>query len=278
MTRRLRPALGTWVGIHLTGPASALALRRRMDEGFAAIETVERLMSVHRSDSELSQLNQLAPQRWIRLEPWTMAVLKMAHALWEDSQGAFDLRTGAVLAQWGQLPAQSKPEATQGWANLPALEFRGSQVRKTGPWILDLGGIAKGFAVDQAVKLLSSDGRSGSVNAGGDLRIWGSPQSVQIRGNSWAQSLPPLTGAVASSAIRPFKRRPRHSWHIRPSTTRALHRGNLATVFAQNCASADALTKIVLLAPPKVAARCLSLRGAKALLFSPEGELMKAYP
>ncbi|HXC63253.1 MAG TPA: FAD:protein FMN transferase [bacterium] len=273
---RLRPALGTCVQISLSEAGLGLSTEESYAQAFSVFQTVDQLMSAHRKNSELGRLNRLGPGSWMDLHPWTRTVLEQAQELWSESRGCFDIRCGAILSQWKVLGASPSAGEQGSWAGTPALEFRGRRARKTGPWMMDLGGIAKGFAVDQARRVLKRRHSYGCVNAGGDLSTWGHAQTVQLRGPSWTRILPPLTGAVATSTVRRFPGRRRRSWHLRPSTRRPLIGARSATVLAPNCALADALTKVVLAAPPEVADRCLRRRGAKALLFSPDGRLLRA--
>ena len=133
--RRVRPLLGTYVEITLGGSAPESRLQACITAGFEAISGVDRLMSAHRPGSDLSRLNQAKPGKWIKVDPWTIKVLKASNELWRASEGVFDIRCG------GAAPRRLRP-----------LDIRGQNARKTGPWVLDLGGIAKGYAVDRAVE------------------------------------------------------------------------------------------------------------------------------
>jgi FAD:protein FMN transferase len=122
---------------------------------------------------------------------------------------------------------------------------------------IDLGGIAKGYAVDMAIEVLRSyEVPSGLVNAGGDLRMFGEPRPVHVRLPDSPRALAPLglfaDCALATSAayfsshdsdrglLEPLVDRQRDSCEAR--------RGS-ATVVAAECMTADALTKVVRLAP-----------------------------
>jgi thiamine biosynthesis lipoprotein len=275
MVRRLRPALGTWVEVQANGRRGAPVPEAALQAAYAAIAKVEALMSVHRPDSELSRLNRCRPGEWMEADAWTLEVLRLSQELGEASSWAFDLRSGGLLARWGMIPMPEAASMGSPWADGPALEFKGRRLRKTGPWILDLGGIAKGYAVDQAVKALAPSSQAGCINAGGDLRLWGAEMEVQVRGEAWARNLKGMGGSVASSTVRPTPEK--RSWHLRPSTQRPMLVKRTATVFARRCAVADALTKVVLLAKPALARRCLQAQGAKAMLFNEQGGLVEAY-
>jgi thiamine biosynthesis lipoprotein len=146
---------------------------------------------------------------------------------------------------------------------------------------IDLGGIAKGFAVDRAVEVLRDRGvPSGVVNAGGDLAAFGpKPHSVYIRDPSFPQRLLGRVElndeALASSAGRhhPFGAADVFDPAIVDPRTRAparMVRG--ATVCASSCMLADALTKVVMIAGEKSAALLREYR-ASALIVSADGEV-----
>jgi thiamine biosynthesis lipoprotein len=125
------------------------------------------------------------------------------------------------------------------------------------PLCLDLGGIAKGFAVDEAVKSLIKEGvSSGIVNAGGDLRVFGNkPQTIYIRNPQLPRHLIELgalsNGAIATSALYFAKRNQHYSHIINPLATRDIdiHEqfSGSYSVLAKECVYADALTKVLAL-------------------------------
>lgn len=165
--RRCRPLLGTLVEVDCDRPAA-------IDSAFAEIERVHRLMSAHEPESELSRVNRFAHLQAVQVSNDTAIVLRSALGWYRRSGGAFDaVRAGARALQRGGLPChpnQPAPEA----ADSGALHLDGDCVRLDKPACVDLGGIAKGYAVDLAVAALRAGGAStGVVNAGGDLRAFG---------------------------------------------------------------------------------------------------------
>jgi hypothetical protein len=150
---------------------------------------VHRLMSVHCDTSDVARIGREAYLRPVRVHRWTYRVLSCAKLLSDASGGAFDVTLGREAASHADITL------------LP-----GDRVRLKRRAEIDLGGIAKGFAVDRAVAALRRSGaRTGSVNAGGDLRIFGAvPQTVRVRipASPW-MTLPLATrneGAFATSA------------------------------------------------------------------------------
>ena len=170
-------------------------------------------------------------------------------------------------------------DARMGRPLSPPVELRGSRARKTGPWILDLGGIAKGYAVDRAVekirRLAAGRGVSGVVNAGGDLRAWGpDPTPVALQASGPASGYARLelrNAAVASSSVRIpglSCERLTAAGHVRMPENRLLRRPATASIFARRCLWADALTKVAMLGPPAIARRCLEHYGARAIVWA----------
>jgi len=249
--RRARPLLGTFVEVSADG-ASPAAVHRAIDAAFHAVARIHRLMSVHDATSDLSRLNRAEPGRATTLHPWTRAVLRAALELHTASGGLFDVTAGAAPPRGGGGPGFQ-------------LLARG-RARRTGPdVIIDLGGIAKGFAVDRAVRILRSHGATrGLVNAGGDLVAFGAPGAlVAIRdprrpGRALARVVVEnaalaSSGGGAAAIVDP-----------RPTAPRPEILG--ATVTAPSCLLADALTKVVMIAGES-AGPLLARYGAAALFL-----------
>jgi FAD:protein FMN transferase len=129
-------------------------------------------------------------------------------------------------------------------------------VRFRRPAAIDLGGIAKGFAVDRAVDAMRCEGAaSGVVNAGGDLRVFGGePSLLHVRHPREPGRLLPagaLRDAAFATSADTFARR---RWRGRavsplldPTSGRPCVRARSASVRAPTCLVADALTKVVMI-------------------------------
>jgi thiamine biosynthesis lipoprotein len=189
---RARPLLGTFVEIRSAG-ASPGAVEQAVDAAFAAVAEVHRLMSFHDADSDVSRLNRQAFNHSVAVDPWTYEVLETALALHRQSMGAFDIAVAPALQELGMLPLNEGERdigriarATSGAIEL----LPDNRVRFHHPATrIDLGGIAKGFAVDRALDVLREQNQSqGLVNAGGDLATFGSfPETVALRNTRSAQ-------------------------------------------------------------------------------------------
>jgi thiamine biosynthesis lipoprotein len=269
--RRARPLLGTFVEIAVDGQTFDAA-EAAVEAAFAAIATVHRLMSFHEAGSDVSRLNRGAALGGVRVHDWTYQVLEAARDLHRRSGGMFDISVAPALQRLGLLPG--------GHDRIQLLAE--NRVRFADPSVkIDLGGIAKGFAVDRAVEALLGQGiAEGLVNAGGDLRVFG-PRShaVDIRDprqpDRALYRVALRDAALASSAGRFDPTCSRHaldSGVIDPATAMPVRSIIGATVCAPSCVIADALTKVVMNAG-ECAAAILEHYGANALFVSARGQV-----
>ena len=280
--KRCQPLLGTFVEITLTGCAGQEKLHRHAGKAFEMIRSVQRMMSFHDADSDISRLNccgHLAP---LQVHPWTYHVLEQAVQLSQETEGAFDITVAPRLVSSGLLPrhgSQTSLAEAGRWEDIVLHGGRAVSFRR--PLQLDLGGIAKGFAVDKAVEFLGTLGLHGAiVNAGGDLRVLGQIDSrVAIRDprDPHRAAVPSimLRPALATSAayfVRAAGGLKKTSAILHPRTGRPMKSNLSVSVFAKTCIEADALTKAVLLAPQKLWNQVLAARDSVALLLTSKGE------
>ena len=264
---RLRPALGTLVHARASGPEPAV--RRSLEAALATVQHIERLMSFHDPQSELSRVNRAAGRMPQRVHPLTWAVLQRAVRIAELSDGLFDITVAPLLVRAGLLPGTADASIQCGnWRHIVLMPDH--TVFLARPMLLDLGGIAKGFAVDRAIHELKRGGcMQGVVNAGGDLRRFGPrPEPIHLRRRDGLVQVAELRrGALATSAP--------HAAHderiaqplgsiFDPREGRAWKGRGAVMVAAPTCVIADALTKVAALAGP-ACAPLLARFGAQAL-------------
>jgi FAD:protein FMN transferase len=278
--RRARPLLGTFVEIEAAGPASA-AVNQAIAVAFERIAAVHRLMSFHDPDSDVSRLNREAFGRPVKVHDWTFRVLEASVELHRQSSGLFDVAVAPVLQSMGLLPRFDEDVLIDGGTDDAIELIEGRLVRFHHRHVkIDLGGIAKGFAVDQALDALCGSGEvdCGLVNAGGDLAAFGAePQSVHIR---HPRDPGHLVGyvqisneALATTARRfdPFRSvETANSAIIGPGRLPLANAIDGVTVRAASCMIADALTKIVMISGTD-ATGLLELYRASALVISADG-------
>src|SRR6266513_1612835 len=272
---RCRPMLGTFVEIQAFG-TNAVELEDAIEAAFLAIARVQRLMSFHDPESEVSRMNRDACYKRVRVHPWTWRVLKSAREFSRNTDGIFDVTMAEQLVKWSYLPRHGARFGRRSWRDI-ILEATG-HVRFRRPLLIDFGGIAKGFAVDRAVEILKRKRvMAAIVNAGGDLRVFGSAsQLVHLRHpkqpNRAAGAVRLRERAMATSGIY-FARTNRRgcvSPILDARTGRAACDLISVTVGAANCVTADALTKVVF-ALREQAAPLLARYSADALLLEQGG-------
>lgn len=274
LAHRARPLLGTLV--EMAAPASPAAFER----AFAAVEKVQLLMSYHDPASELSQLNRRAFREPVAVSPWTHDVLRSALEFAEQSGGAFDPTVAARLTALRFLPptpGSPRADGRASWRDVDLLPRRRIRFRRA--LRLDLGGIAKGFAVDRAVDILRTSGcEEALVNAGGDLRAFGPrPWAVAIR-HPAAPGLAacefPLHEAALATSAGYFSLR-RHAGRqvtalVDGRTRQPLDPRRSVSVTAPSALLADALTKVVF-SLGAAAAPLLAQYAAAAQIQDPRG-------
>jgi thiamine biosynthesis lipoprotein len=178
-----RYIMGTSVQVRTFGGDEA-ASRAAIDEAFAAFAEVDRLMSNYRDDSELALVNRGAAQHAVGVTDPMFSVLDAARRVSAASNGAFDITVGPLVRLWGfhdktpHVPTSSELAAVRplvDYRNV-ILDLQRKTVRFTHQGVeLDLGGIAKGFAVEVAADILRRRGFSGFIDAGGNQYLLGAP-------------------------------------------------------------------------------------------------------
>jgi thiamine biosynthesis lipoprotein len=266
-------------------------LEAAIDAAFAAVEQVHRLMSFHDPDSDVSRLNRGASQAPVPVDPLTWDVLRIARRIGAASSGAFDITVAPWLVQLGYLPAPGAlqhPRAGRGHA--PIALCRHYHVAFSEPLWIDLGGIAKGYAVDRACLALERAGVFDYVvNAGGDLRVGCAPAPIHVRhprqpgamlalgqvGRAAVASSGDYFSAAAAGACGPATAASQsvpsclHPIMAPSAAGPAPYAGSIS-VIAANCVIADALTKVVAVLGDQ-AAPVLRHFAARAIVVSPQG-------
>lgn len=239
MLRRCRPLLGTFVEVNADW---GLAI----EAAFGAIERVHRLMSAHQPDSDVSRINRFAHLEPVEVDEATARVIQRALFWAKRSGGVFDIvRAGKAAVERALLPRhddQPQPVA----ADWTYLKVHGCAMRLLKPGCIDLGGIAKGFAVDRAVEALREAGcERGLINAGGDLRAFGpEPWPVEVVDPVSRQPIAAVElqeAAFATSAGIPSGNGELSFNHLADAEPYWIS----ASVLAPTACDADALTKIV---------------------------------
>ena len=172
--------MGTRVAVQLWSTDPELAVRA-IDAVMDDMRRTDELMSTYKPESQLSQVNAHAFERPVKVDPDIIDVVAKALEYSRLSDGAFDI-TYASVGYLYDYRAHVHPSQAQIDAALPSVDYRQLKVDRKSNTIrflkkgmrIDLGGIAKGWAVDRGVEILRGLGiEHAMVNAGGDTRLLG---------------------------------------------------------------------------------------------------------
>lgn len=273
---RARPLLGTRVDIRAEHPSEETA-NAAITRGFDAIADIHRLMSFHEAASDISRLNREAAGKSVAVDPRTFEVLRKAQDLAKHSEGVFDITAAARLVAWGFLPRPAgapAPAEDASWRDIVLEDL--CLVRFRRPLWIDLGGIAKGYAVDQAIAAMALGPEiQVVVNAGGDLRVAGPrAEHFRLRSAIEMETVPVVEladGALASSSAREHLREHaggRVGPYVHGRDRTSIGADAFVSVAAPDCATADGLTKVVIAQGPAAQA-ILGQFGAIAYFYAP---------
>ncbi len=185
------PAMGTMCRIVVYGqPATDSSAA--FEVAFHVIDDLESLLSDYRPTSEISQLPARSmangtPQ-FVPVDPRTHEVLEAAQALAQETRGAFDCTAGSITHLWRearrlQIPPNPVHIADGrnhvGWQRLQVSPSDRAVKCHDKEMVLDLGGIAKGYAAREALRALQSRGiESAVVSVGGDVALGRMPAAL----------------------------------------------------------------------------------------------------
>jgi FAD:protein FMN transferase len=243
--RRLRIEMGTTVALEAHAPTAELAASAAQ-AAFAAIAETARRLHPEDPDSDLVRIARAAIGEAVAIGPETFTVLSFARQLHAASEGIFDPCLPERPGRLHDLELIAAPR--------PAAIARVA-VR------LDCGGIAKGFAVDQAITILQRMGcDAGLINAGGDVRVFGDAVTTLLlrepRGTFRPFEL--WQAAIAVSDRDASRPTPGHRGYYRRDGQPAEPGERFAAVRAEQAMHADALTKCVLMCPARLATELLA--------------------
>ena len=237
---------------------------------FTRVAELDAIMSDYKKDSELMRLCATADKA-IPVSDDLFAVLQKSEEMSKLSEGAFDITVGPVVQLWRharrtqQLPEKDELSAAMakvGWKNVQ-LDPKSRTAKLLKPDMrLDLGGIAKGYAADAALKLLRDKHgiKSALVAASGDITCGDPPPDkpawdvdiAPIAKGQKPRSLKLSNAAVSTSGdLEQFVviDGVRYSHIIDPKTGLGLTGRRSVTVVAKHGVTADSMTKAVMLMP-----------------------------
>jgi thiamine biosynthesis lipoprotein len=254
--------MGTRIGVQAW--AEAATARAAIDAVIADMHRTDELMSTYKPHSQLSQLNAHGSERPVKVDPDIIDVVSQAIEYSRLGGGAFDI-TYASVGYLYDYRRNVHPTDAEIEARLSSVDYRQIEIDATAGTIrfrrpgmrIDLGGIAKGWAVDRGVEILRRHGiRHGMVNAGGDTAFLGDrlgkPWIVGIRHprdpDRVVARIPLADEAISTSGDyeRYFDEGGVRYHHILvPGTGKSPDAVHSVTVVGPNATRTDGLTKTV---------------------------------
>jgi thiamine biosynthesis lipoprotein len=286
--------MGTVVEVTLIGESEEEAKKAAL-QAFQEIKRIESLMSPWIESSDISRMNRSAGKNWRKVSPETMEVIKTAQKISGLSGGGFDVTVAPLVELWrgarekGIPPSNEEVRKTLNLVNFKELSVdpgRGVYLRKE-RMSVDLGGIAKGYAVDKAFERLRSLGyKNLIINAGGDLRAGGSksdqPWTIGIQHPRDSQkimakvSISDETSATSGDYEKFFIHQGKRYHHIlNPKDGFPADGCQSVTIIGKDGMTTDGLaTAVFVLGPDKGYALCQKLEGVECLIVDSEGNMI----
>ncbi len=286
-----RPQMGLPFRIVLYATDTAAA-EAAANAAFDRISQLNDILSDYETDSELNRLSRTAGQgKAVSVSQDLWRVLTNAQALAEKSNGAFDVTAGPYVGLWRKarrekkLPAPSRLAEIQSAVGFRNLRFEppSHTVELLVPRMkLDLGGIAKGYAVDEALAVLRMRGVTRALVAGGgdmamskpppDKQGWRIEVPLPEATNSPAARYVLLAGAAIATSGDRFQRLEAegrsYSHIVDPRTGLGLTDHSEVTVIAADCATADSLATALSVLGPEAGLKLIEqTRGTAARIM-----------
>jgi FAD:protein FMN transferase len=293
-----RPEMGLPFRIVLYAPSAELA-SGAAEAAFARISELNSILSDYDSDSELSRLSRTSgSNQEIPVSHDLWAVLSRSQEISRQSDGTFDITVGPLVNLWRKarrdqkLPRRDLLETAKsrvGYTNI-VLNSRRKTAKLLRPDMrLDVGGIGKGYALDEALKVLKNHGVSRALVTGGGDMAAGEPPPGQ---KGWRIEIAPLdvtnapparfvslvhAGLATSGDL--FQRLEidgrRYSHIVDPRTGFGLTNHSLVTIIARDCTTADGLSKVVSVLGSDKGFRIVRSNGAAAHIVEKPEDLLQ---
>lgn len=261
------------------------------EQVFDEFNRIEQLMSPYIEQSEISQINIKAGEQAVAISPELFDLIKTSIKFSELSDGAFDISFASIGYQY-DYRNKIQPDEKHIQQALPSVNYRNirldaNTIRFTQPGMrIDLGGIAKGYAVDRAIDLLQKCGiTSGIVSAGGDSRIIGDKQGrpwiigIQHPRNkeTYALRIPLTNTAISTSGDyeRYFLTNDERIHHIiNPRTGHSANKSWSASVIGPDATTTDALsTTLFILGAEKGIQLIEKMQNLDAIMIDANGKV-----
>ncbi|MCK5827048.1 FAD:protein FMN transferase [Candidatus Bipolaricaulota bacterium] len=294
-----REMMDTWVSITVFDFDESHA-QAALQAAFTRMEAVVAIASAFDPSAEVARLN--ATGRLDSPSPELIDIIEQALAIFDVSQGTFDITIKPLLDLWLYDPASEK----QFWELSPAEQEQAiaetmsvigadhlvlqsappSKIELAPGMKITLGGIAKGYAVDQGLQILIEHGiEHALIDAGGDIAVaggkpGGQPWEIALRdpenNENVLAEFELIDGAIATSGnyLRFFDPEAQVGHIMDPRTGYSAHLSSSATVIALTCTEADALATAVFVLGPTTGIEIIDqLEGVEAMVLAFEDPL-----
>jgi thiamine biosynthesis lipoprotein len=202
-------ALGTFCTINLFDKGNS----KLYSLAFNRIHYLEGIFSANLEGTDLNKVNKSAGLNPVKVRSELIEVLEKALEYAEKSNGAFDPTVGPLVKLWGiGTDGERIPEADEIQKVLELIDYReieinreeGTVFLKRAGMALDLGAIAKGYAADEAARLLAGEGvESGIIDLGGNIFAIGERKESSRKDANWRIGIqdPGRTGEIISVSL-----------------------------------------------------------------------------
>ncbi len=271
--------------------------KRMAEDGFARVEALNHIFSDYEDDTELVRLSHTSGSgRAVKVSDELWTVLARAQVLAERTDGAFDVTCGPLTSMWRnarrkqELPSPERIAAMTarvGWKKM-RLDEAAHTVELTAPDMrLDVGSIAKGYACDEALKVLRKEGCPRAIVAGsGDISVGDPPPGrtgwrIEVVGLDLDDAPPPpvvieiANAAIATSGDRNQRldaNGKRLSHILDPRTGQPLTDHALVSVVAQDGLTAGISTACSVIGPKESLKLAAEWNAAIRIQRAPEGK------
>lgn len=299
-----RQVMGTFARVVAVGMDSEMT-KACIETAFEKLQRVDNLMSDYKPDSQISKVNRDAFRQPVPVSEPVFEVLRRSVEFSKKSAGAFDVTVGPLVDLWrlaGEREAEpsekelAEARAKVGYEKLILNDEAKTVCFKVDGMRLDLGGIAKGYAIDMAIEAMQHKGAiGGMVDIGGDIRCFGAPpeekekwaiglqdpagQEESVVGGPLVLVLELINEAVATSGgYRRFVLigETAYSHIVDPGTSSSAVGLSSVTIIARSAMDADALaTAVTVMGPEKGLALIEQMPDTEAIVITTAPEFKR---
>jgi len=286
-----RPLMGTVWKIEVADHGHADAAHHAIDQAYSELNRIDALMSEWKADSPISQVNAAAGNHPVEVPEELRAIIERSNRYSQVSEGAFDITWHGMSKIWHfdetfTPPTEIAVREAQRLVNYREIRIEGNRIflPKAGMSI-GLGGIAKGYAVDQASKVLARAGfRDSLVDGGGDILVSGTRNGMpwqlgiqdprQPRGTLLEKVGLSNNALVTSGDYERFRivNGVRYHHIIDARTGWPASAASSVSVISTTAEQGVVLAKIIFIFGPEKGLAIARAAGVEALLIDPDGK------